>query len=176
MFFTSKEAAKITGCTLRQLQYWREKEVVVPTVDATGKGRSVFYTEDDLVSLAVMEYLLSAGLEFQEAVAGLEAVKKEEPEFFKPTQTRKFAISRSVTDESLTFGEFDLSNVIASVKSGQPVIPLWLDRIHQRLRQKLLNMGKIEAVETLESKIFASMSNETNTCRLSTDGNPEREN
>ena len=165
MFFTSKEAAKITGCTQRQLQYWREKEVVVPTVDATGKGRSVFYTEDDLVSLAVMEYLLSAGLEFQEAVAGLEAVKKAEPEFFKPTQTRKFAISRNRTDESLTFGEFNLSNAIASVKSGQPVIPLWLDRIHQRLRQKLSELGKIEQVEELENKRFASMSNETNTCR-----------
>ncbi|MDM9584871.1 MerR family transcriptional regulator [Nostoc sp. GT001] len=24
-FFTSKQAAEITGCTLRQLQYWREK-------------------------------------------------------------------------------------------------------------------------------------------------------
>ncbi len=165
MFFTSKEAAEITGCTLRQLQYWREKEVVVPTVDATGKGRSVFYTEDDLVSLAVMEYLLSAGLEFQEVVAGLEAVKKEEPEFFKPTQTRKFAISRNLTDETLTLGEFNLPDAIASVKHGQPVIPLWLERIHQRLRQKLVNMGKIEAVEALESKKFASMSNETNTCR-----------
>ncbi|WP_081942816.1 EcoAI/FtnUII family type I restriction enzme subunit R [Myxosarcina sp. GI1] len=165
MFFTSKEAAKITGCTLRQLQYWREKEVVVPTVDATGKGRSVFYTEDDLVSLAVMEYLLSAGLEFQEAVAGLEAVKKEEPEFFKPTQTRKFAISRNLTDETLTFAEFNFSDAIASVKSGQPVIPLWLERIHRRLRQKLANMGKIEQVEELENKKFASISNETNTCR-----------
>ncbi len=165
MFFTSKEAAEITGCTLRQLQYWREKEVVVPTVDATGKGRSVFYTEDDLVSLAVMEYLLSAGLEFQEAVTGLDAVRKEEPLFFQPSQTKRFAISRSLTDESLTLGEFNLPDAIASVKSGQPVIPLWLDRIHQRLRQKLANMGKIEAVEALESKKFASMSNETNTCR-----------
>ena len=70
-----------------------------------------------------------------------------------------------MTDESLTFGEFNLSNAIASVKSGQPVIPLWLNRIHQRLRLKLAEMGKIEAVEALESKKFASMSNETNTCR-----------
>jgi hypothetical protein len=32
-FFTSKQAAKITGCTLRQLQYWREKGVVVSRGD-----------------------------------------------------------------------------------------------------------------------------------------------
>ena len=162
MYLTSKEAAEITGCTLRQLQYWREKGVVVPTVDATGKGRSVYYNEDDLVSLAVMEYLLSAGLEFQEAVTGLEAVKKEEPEFFQPSQTKKFAISRNLTDESLTLSEFHWEEAIASLKSGQPVIPLWLDRIHRRLRLKLAKMGKIEK---LEEKKIASINNEANTCR-----------
>ena len=31
-FFTSKEAAQITGCTLRQIQYWREKGIVVPVI------------------------------------------------------------------------------------------------------------------------------------------------
>ncbi len=165
MFFNTKEAAEITDCTLRQLQYWREKEVIVPTVDATGRGRSVFYTEDDLVSLSIMKYLLSAGLEFQEAVAGLEAVKKEEPNFFESTQTKKFALSRSVTEESLTLEEFNSAKAIASIKSGQPVIPLWLERIHRRLRERLVKLGKIEAVEELENKKFASMSNETNTCR-----------
>lgn len=93
------------------------------------------------------------------------SIKTEEPEFFKPTQTRKFAISRDLTDESLTLGEFDFSKAIASLKSGQPVIFLWLNRIHKRLLQKLVNMGKIEAVKELEAKKSASMSNETNTCR-----------
>ena len=82
MFLTSKEAAEISGCTLRQLQYWREQGVVVPTVDATGRGRSVFYTQDDLAALMVMAHLLSAGLDYTEACAGLEALKQREPEFF----------------------------------------------------------------------------------------------
>ena len=58
MFFTSKQTSAMTGCTLRQLQYWREQKVIVPTVDATGKGRSVFYTEVDLVALMIMKKLL----------------------------------------------------------------------------------------------------------------------
>jgi DNA-binding transcriptional MerR regulator len=41
-FFSSREAAEITGCTLRQLQYWREKDVVIPTINATGTGRSIY--------------------------------------------------------------------------------------------------------------------------------------
>ena len=165
MFFNTKEAAAITGCTLRQLQYWREKGVIAPTVDATGRGRSVFYTEDDLVSLSIMEYLLSAGLDFKEAVSGLKAVKKEEPKFFNPSQTKKFSISRNLTDESLTLGKYYLPDAIASVESGQPVIPLSLKQIHRRLRSRLAEMGKIEEVEALENKKFVSMSNETNTCR-----------
>ncbi len=31
-FFTSKQAAEISGRTLRQLQYWREKKIVIPTI------------------------------------------------------------------------------------------------------------------------------------------------
>jgi hypothetical protein len=42
-FFTSKQAAQIAGCTLRQLQYWRESGVVVPAIAETGTGR-VFTT------------------------------------------------------------------------------------------------------------------------------------
>lgn len=49
IFFTSKQAAEITGCTLRQLQYWREKGAVVPTISGTGTGRSVYYSRSELV-------------------------------------------------------------------------------------------------------------------------------
>jgi DNA-binding transcriptional MerR regulator len=64
-FYSSTEASQITGCSRRQLQYWREKSVVVPTVNPSGKGRNVYYSDSDLVALTVMEYLLSIGLSFE---------------------------------------------------------------------------------------------------------------
>ncbi|MFM6396898.1 MerR family transcriptional regulator, partial [Planktothrix sp.] len=64
-FFTSKQASEITGCSLRQLQYWREKGVVVPSISATGTGRSIYYSRSELVKLAAMEYCLSVGLSFE---------------------------------------------------------------------------------------------------------------
>ena len=67
-FFTSKQAAKIAGCTLRQLQYWREKGVIVLTISATGTGRSIYYSKQNLVELAAMAYLLSVGLSFDIAI------------------------------------------------------------------------------------------------------------
>jgi hypothetical protein len=40
---------------------------------------------------------------------------------------------------SLKLVEFDLESAIASLKSGEPVIPAWLDQIHQGLASKLVS-------------------------------------
>ncbi len=137
-FFTSKQAAKITGCTLRQLQYWREKGVVVPVISGTGTGRSLYYSRSDLVELAVMEYWLSVGLSFEMARQCLKTVKDKEPEFFNPEKARRWMLAWNAKMRSLKLVEFDLEEAIASLKSGQPVIPLWLDAIHEELAKTLV--------------------------------------
>ncbi|HBE34095.1 MAG TPA: MerR family transcriptional regulator [Cyanobacteria bacterium UBA11369] len=137
-FFTSKQAAEITGCTLRQLQYWREKGVVVPTISATGTGRSVYYSRSDLMALAAMEYCLSVGLSFETAATALKQLYEKEPEFANPASEKRFMLWWDKQERSLQLVEFDLERAIASLKSGEPVIPVWLDRIHQRLASKLV--------------------------------------
>ena len=91
-FFTSKDAAKITGCTLRQLQYWLEKEVIVPMVTATGTGRSVYYSCSELVELAVIMYLLSMGLTFESASGVLQQLREIEPNFAKEKSQRRLML------------------------------------------------------------------------------------
>lgn len=137
-FFTSKQAAKITGCTLRQLQYWREKGVVVPVISGTGTGRSLYYSRSDLVELAVMEYWLSVGLSFDVARQSLKMLKEKEPEFFNPEKARRLMLLWNAKTRSLKLVEFDLQEAITSLKSGQPVIPLCLDAIHEELTKKLV--------------------------------------
>ncbi len=141
IFFTSKQAAEITGCTLRQLQYWREKGVVVPVVEATGKGRSVYYSRSDLVTLFTMEYCLSVGLSFDVAHKTVKKLKEKEPEFSNPTSARRLMLWWNSAERSLELVEFDLERAVASVRSGQPAIPLWLDAIHQRLVKRLKESG-----------------------------------
>ena len=136
-FFTSKQASEITGCTPRQLQYWREKRIVVPVVDATGKGRSVYYSRSDLVALAAMEYCLSVGLSFDACQETLKTLKEQEPEFSNPTRAKRFMLWRETSEQPLKLVEFDLERAIASVASGQPAISVWLDAIHQRLVRRL---------------------------------------
>src|SRR4028118_2096906 len=89
-FFTSKQAADMTGCTLRQLQYWREKGVVVPAITGTGTGHSVYYSRSDLATLAAMEYCLSVGLTFEVALRTLQRLREKEPEFTNSVSLGRF--------------------------------------------------------------------------------------
>jgi type I restriction enzyme, R subunit len=148
MFLTSKEAAEITGCTLRQLQYWREQGVVVPTVDATGRGRSVFYTQDDLVALMVMAQLLSAGLDYVEACAGLGVLKEREPEFFHVSTTNRYFLTRIDNGDRLIIKEFEVEVTQRALLNGQTVIPIWLDRLHEILIDRI-NCLKGEIILTI---------------------------
>ncbi len=136
-FFTSRQAAQITGCTLRQLQYWREKGVIVPTISGTGTGRSVYYSRSGLVELAVMEYCLGVGLSFEVAATTVKQLKAKEPEFASPAVSRRFMLQWDGKKRSLELVDFDLERAIASLKEGQPAIPLWLEAIHQRIANKL---------------------------------------
>jgi DNA-binding transcriptional MerR regulator len=152
-FFTSKEASKITGCTLRQLQYWREKGVVVPVISDTGTGRSIYYSKTNLVELAAMVYWLSMGLSFDIACETLKTLKDQEPELFNSGTGRRFMLSQAQErsplgvplaepleeKESLELMEYDRTKAIKSLDEGKPVIPVWLDIIHQQLERKLTN-------------------------------------
>ncbi|MBE9230447.1 MerR family transcriptional regulator [Cuspidothrix issatschenkoi LEGE 03284] len=135
-FFTSKEAAQITGCTLRQIQYWREKGIVVPIISETGTGRSIYYSRSNLVELAALVYWLSTGISFDVACFILKQLKEQEPELFISGHGKRFMLLLS-QDDSLSLVEFDRKMAIASLDEGKAVIPVWLDVIYQGLASKL---------------------------------------
>ncbi|QHU98938.1 type I restriction-modification enzyme R subunit C-terminal domain-containing protein [Synechocystis sp. CACIAM 05] len=137
MFFTSQQASEITGCTLRQLQYWREKGVVSPAVDATGRGRSVYYSQADLFELMVMKHLLNAGLEYTQAVDVLFGLRHKEPSFTDAPQHSRYLVTRYPEHKMLVIEPFSLDTVQEAMYGGQLVVPLWLDEIHLKLGQKL---------------------------------------
>lgn len=138
-FFTSKQAAKTVGCSLRQLQYWREKNVVVPTIQGSGTGRSIYYAQSDLVQLAIMEYLLSVGLSFSEASRGLKELVKADLHYADPTSKKRWILYWDEKKRSLILAEFDREKAIALIDKGQAVVPIWLETIHQKLEYKAIN-------------------------------------
>ncbi len=137
IFFTTKQAAQVTGCTLRQLQYWREKGVVVPTIGATGTGRSIYYSQAELVELTTMEYWLSVGLNFEVSAEALRVLKENEPQFAQPQVKSRWMLCWDEQEKKLRLVEFDRERAIAFLDKGQPVIPVWLDMIHKQLAKKL---------------------------------------
>lgn len=140
-FYSSSEAAQITGCTRRQLQYWRQKGVVVPRVNPTGKGRNVYYSESDLLALTVMQYLLSLGLSFDVCQHILEVLLEQESWLFSetlsPEKMKRFMLLANSQDYPLELVDFDGDRACEIIKQGLPVVPFWSDRIHQRLRESL---------------------------------------
>ena len=134
-FFTSKEAAKAVGCSLRQLQYWREKEVVVPTIQGSGIGRSIYYSQSDVVRLAIMEYLLSVGLSFATASWGLKTLIKADTDYANPKTKKSWMLRWDIDYRKLVLEKYEREKAIALLDKGQAVIPIWLDTIHHALNQ-----------------------------------------
>ncbi|MDJ0713812.1 MAG: MerR family transcriptional regulator [Prochloraceae cyanobacterium] len=137
-FFTSKQAAKIIGCSLRQLQYWREKEVIVPTIEGSGTGRSIYYSRSDLVQLAIMEYLLSVGLSFATASWALKQLVESDSDYANSETEKRWMLWWDDRFRSLILVEFDREKAIASLDKGKAIIPIWLDEIHLHLQNKIL--------------------------------------
>ena len=65
--FTSHQATRLTGCTPRQLRYWDQIGLVVPSVQQTGGRPGVprLYSFRDLVALRVVKSLLDNGMSLQ---------------------------------------------------------------------------------------------------------------
>jgi DNA-binding transcriptional MerR regulator len=144
-FYTSTEAAEITGCTRRQLQYWRDKGVVVPTVNTSGKGRNVYYSQSDLLALKVMEYLLSIGLSFEVCQATLDSLREVEPTFFtEPFSYRamkRFMLWQRSPGNKLGLTKFDEEKAIAAIKRGQAVVPFWTEIVTRQLQEGVQAFG-----------------------------------
>ena len=127
-FFTSKQAAQISGCTLRQLQYWREKEIVVPTVGSQGTGRSIYYSPAEVVELGIMEYCLGSGLNMEIAAATLKALKEKSPDLLQ-TVSQSWLLSWDGQKNVLKLVDFDEIQAVDWLKAGRVMILLRLEKV-----------------------------------------------
>jgi DNA-binding transcriptional MerR regulator len=127
-FFTSKQASEISGCTLRQLQYWREKEIVVPTVGSQGTGRSIYYSPAEVVELGIMEYCLGAGLNMEIAAATLKSLRDKSPDLIQ-TVSQPWLLSWDGHKKLLELVDFDEIQAVEWLKAGRVSILLRFDKV-----------------------------------------------
>ncbi|MBW4561817.1 MAG: MerR family transcriptional regulator [Mojavia pulchra JT2-VF2] len=140
-FYTSTEAAKITNCSRRQLQYWREQGVVVPTVNTTGKGKNVYYSQTDLLALILIRYVLSLGLSFEVCQQTLKMLRQQEAWIFEepPKKEKSFLIilDSTYSENIPRLENFDPQLVWESVNKDTCIATIRSSRIHELLHQNL---------------------------------------
>jgi DNA-binding transcriptional MerR regulator len=139
LFFSSKDISNITGCSLRQLQYWRDKEIIVPLIRATGTGKTIYYSFVQLVEVSVMVYLLGVGLNLDVVQKILNDLRQKEPSFTNKDFKKRFMVIAH--DGKVELLPYQRENaiaqrhfVIALLEQGKAIVPLWIDEIHQTLK------------------------------------------
>jgi DNA-binding transcriptional MerR regulator len=65
IYLTTKDTATLVGCTLRQLQYWRKRSIVVPVVNPIGTGYSAYYDQKNVIDLFIINYLVTRGYDLK---------------------------------------------------------------------------------------------------------------
>jgi DNA-binding transcriptional MerR regulator len=155
--YTTTQVAEITGFSLRQLDYWARKMMIIPSFQqAEGSGSRRLYTAEDLVKLNIVRQLKKHNWSTQKIRHAVETLK----EIMNDTNPLRnailihgkgtiFALSKTKTGEHLlidalsTTGQqvmsFVLETLLEEVKSttSAPVIhkPLSADEIEAGVAQ-----------------------------------------
>ena len=89
--YDSKTASHIVGVSLRQLQYWDERDFIRPSVKlAEGRGTKRLYSFHDLVCLKVVQDLARHGFTLQKIRRCLKPLKDNRSRTERPAESLKY--------------------------------------------------------------------------------------
>jgi DNA-binding transcriptional MerR regulator len=89
--YDSKTASTIVGVSLRQLQYWDERDFIRPSVKlAEGRGTKRLYSFHDLICLKVVKNLAHHGFSLQKIRRCLKPLKDNSSHTERPAQSLKY--------------------------------------------------------------------------------------
>jgi len=80
--FRTKEVVQILGISRRQLQYWAQTDLVVPSSKTEGGHHR--YTFEDLVALKATKRLLDSGVSVQSIRRSIQALRRMLPQVERP--------------------------------------------------------------------------------------------
>jgi DNA-binding transcriptional MerR regulator len=136
--FTSREVVALTGITLRQLQWWDERGIVVPARD----GRRRLYSMEDLSEVAVICELRQRGFSLQRM---RKVVGFLQHEFGKRLAETVGGASdyHLLTDGNNLYLETSAQQIVDILKNArQPMLAVCLSDTVRRVRAQILNSQK----------------------------------
>jgi DNA-binding transcriptional MerR regulator len=89
--YNSKEASRIAGVSLRQIQYWDERGFIRPSVKAAqGRGSKRLYSFHDLLCLKVMKDLTYRGLSLRKVRRCLQPLRRYSAEHGRALESLRY--------------------------------------------------------------------------------------
>ena len=139
MNYNAEQAASLSGCTRRQLQYWKETGLVQPAeVEYTPEGAArERYDFRNLVELRTIVAMLQRGISLQKVRKTLHYLR-EHTDF-----TRPLAECKLVTDGSTIFEVCEsAASILDTLRRGQVAFCIAVDGISEELSSRLLEMAR----------------------------------
>ena len=149
VLFTSAEVIARTGITARQLQWWDERGIVVPS----RQGHRRLYSLDDLAEVAVICDLRRRGFSLQRVRKVMRLLQKEFKKRLVDTVTAHAEV-HLLTDGTRIYLKNSAEQVIDILKnSRQPMLTLCLsDTVRQIQAELSANDEKVEPASTRERR------------------------
>ncbi len=143
--FTSRDVVSLTGITLRQLQWWDERHIVVPARE----GRRRLYSMEDLAEVAVICELRHRGFSLQRVRKVMRFLQRE---FGKRLAETVSGASEYhlLTDGKTLYLETSPRQIVDILKNA---------------RQPMLTICLSDTVRQVRAEIRAKKSNATSTFR-----------
>ncbi len=146
MNYNTRVVSKITGLSVRQIDYWDRTHFIKPSVsEASGYGSVRLYSFKDLVQLKVAKTLMDKGVSLQKIRKALNYLKKNMPEIKKPLAELKF-----LTDSDTIFVlTKDKKVIIDTLRSGQLIFSIALGEIVEDLKGQIVDLQKEKKYEVM---------------------------
>jgi DNA-binding transcriptional MerR regulator len=145
--FSTREVQRLTGTTARQLQWWDEKRIIVPTRD----GRNRLYSAEDLVEIHVIE-------ELRRRHISLAAVRRVLRFLRRETGVRLSKLASGASDYHLLLDgrnlylETDSKQIVNLIRNTtQPVFVICLSDAARRVEVALPKVEDIPAIARTSS-------------------------
>jgi DNA-binding transcriptional MerR regulator len=136
--FTSHDVAALTGTTLRQLQWWDERGIVVPA----RQGHRRLYSTEDLAEVAVICELRSRGFSLQRVRKVMRFLQREFGRRLAETASGSSEY-HLLTDGQTLYLETSARQIVDLLKnSRQPMLTICLSDTVRQVRAVMRGAGK----------------------------------
>jgi len=136
--FTSREVVALTGITLRQLQWWDERGIVVPARD----GHRRLYSAEDLSEVAVICELRRRGFSLQRVRKVMRLLQREFSRRLAETVSGS-SDYHLLTDGNTLYLETSARQIVDIFKnSRQPMLTICLSDTVRQVQDVMRGAGK----------------------------------